>query len=66
VEVIMSSETGEERGSRWFARVMRGLAAWEEALNSDLVERLEKRISALECQIHELRKSFAPVAVSDR
>jgi polyhydroxyalkanoate synthesis regulator phasin len=62
----MSNATEVERRSRWLANMLRKLAAWEEALNTDPVERLEKRVSALEGQVHDLEKSIALAPASDR
>jgi hypothetical protein len=62
----MSNSTEVERRGRWLAKMLRKLAAWEEALNTDPVERLEKRVSALEGQVHDLEKSVALAPASDR
>jgi hypothetical protein len=55
-----------ERRDWWLGKMLRKLAAWEEAFNTDSVERLEKRVSALEDQVHDLQKSAALAPASDR
>jgi hypothetical protein len=43
-----------ERGSR-LSRLWRLFARWEAALNTDPIERLEERVSALERVVHGVR-----------
>jgi hypothetical protein len=55
----MSNGTAVEAGGRQLAARLRKLAAWEEALNSDPMERLERRVAALEHELLDLRRSLA-------
>jgi len=47
----MKANTPSASPERWITRLWRTLAAWEEAANTDPLEALERRISALEPEL---------------
>jgi hypothetical protein len=54
-EMRMKSNTSSASPARWITRLWRTLAAWEEAANTDPLEALERRISALERELRAVK-----------